>query len=154
MIIHRIQNPKNNSLEWNVKNNSIACRTTWQILMTNIGRLKQLYERFSPHINKNYPLNYNRRTSNCHFLIGTLIFTSYLSTNLIYYPFKQSRRSLYASSITAESLCPTSFQCTYSGWAVCDRSPCGQFAQNLQLRSQGRICIGGWSKNITSELLL
>ncbi len=80
--------------------------------------------------------------------------TSYLLTNLIDYPFKQSRRSLYASSITAESLCPTSFQCTYSGWAVFDRSVCGQFAQNLQLVSQGRISIVGWSKNSTSELML
>ncbi len=90
--------------------------------MTNIGRLKQLYERFSPHINKNCPLNYIRGTSDRDFLIGTLSFTSYLSTNLIYYPFKQSRRSLYVSSTTAESLCPTSFQCTYTGRAVFDRS--------------------------------
>jgi len=38
--------------------------------------------------------------------------------NLNIYPFKQSHKSLYASCI-AESLCPTSFQCTYSGRAVC-----------------------------------
>jgi hypothetical protein len=42
MIIYRIQNPRNNSLEWNVKNNSMAWRTTWQILITTIGMLKQL----------------------------------------------------------------------------------------------------------------
>ena len=35
-----------------MKNNSIACRTTWQIFTTTSGTLKQLYERFSPHINK------------------------------------------------------------------------------------------------------
>ncbi len=45
--------------------------------------------------------------------------TSWYSTNLVFYPFKQSRKSLYASSITAESLCPTSLQCTYLGRAVC-----------------------------------
>ncbi len=121
--------------------------------MTNIGRLKQLYERFSPHINKNYTLNYIRGTLNCDFLIGTLSFTSYLSTNLIYYPFKQSRRSLYVSSTTAESLCPTSFQCTYTGRAVL----AGQLRAvltKMQLRSQGRISIVGWSKNSTSELML
>jgi hypothetical protein len=74
--------------------------------------------------------------------------------NLNIYPFKQSHKSLYASCV-AESLCPTSFQCTFqAGLSVCDRSTCGQFAQNLQLRSQGRIYIGGWSKNSTSELLL
>jgi len=42
MIRYRIQNPRNNSLEWNVKNNSMACSTTWQILTTTIGMLKQL----------------------------------------------------------------------------------------------------------------
>ncbi len=42
MIRHRIQNPRNKSLEWNVKNNSMACSTTWQILITTIGMLKQL----------------------------------------------------------------------------------------------------------------
>ncbi|MFN9910608.1 MAG: hypothetical protein ACK56F_31615, partial [bacterium] len=46
-----------------------------------------------------------------------------------------------------------------AGLSVCDRSLCGQFAQNFAtqasgLRSQGRIIIGGWSKNSTSELLL
>jgi len=35
------------------------------------------------------------------------------------YPFKQSRGSLYAASIIAKSLCPTSLQCTYLGRAVC-----------------------------------
>jgi hypothetical protein len=40
-------------------------------------------------------------------------------TNLKNYLFKQSRGSLYAASITAESLCPTSLQCTYLGRAVC-----------------------------------
>jgi hypothetical protein len=74
--------------------------------------------------------------------------------NLNIYPFIQSHKSLYASCV-AESLCPTSFQCTFqAGLSVCDRSTCGQFAQSLQLRSQGRIYIGGWSKNSTSELLL
>ena len=79
--------------------------------------------------------------------------TPYFSTNHIYYPFKQSRRSLYVSSTTAESLCPTSFQCTYSGWAVRDRSLCGQLTQN-DLSVQGRISIVGWSKNSTSEFML
>ncbi len=60
-MLHRIQNPRNKSLERNVKNNSIACRTTWQILTTTIGTLKQLYERFSPHIDETF-LNYNRGT--------------------------------------------------------------------------------------------
>ncbi len=42
IIRHRIQNPRNNSLEWNVKNNSMAWRTTWQMLITTMGMLKQL----------------------------------------------------------------------------------------------------------------
>ncbi len=42
IVRHRIQNPRNHSLEWNVKNNSMACSTTWQILTTTIGMLKQL----------------------------------------------------------------------------------------------------------------
>jgi len=151
MIIHRIQNPKNNSLEWNVKNSSIACRTTWQILITNIGRLKQLYERFSPHINKNYPLNNNRRFK-LSFPYRHVIFTSYFSTNPIYYPFKQSRRSLCVRSITAESLCPTTFNVHIQAGLFL----AGQLRSvlQMQLRSQGRISIVGWSKNSTSELML
>ena len=39
----------------------MACSTTWQILTTTIGMLKQLYERFSPHIDETF-LNYKRGT--------------------------------------------------------------------------------------------
>ena len=139
-----------------MKNNSIACRTTWQIFTTTSGTLKQLYERFSPHINKGLLSKLCLvRLFEPYISFPTRIYDYLLIVNKSHlFPFKQSRRSLYASCITAESLCPTSFQCIYPGRAVCDRSPCGQFAQNLQLRSQGCICIGGWSKNSTSELLL
>ncbi len=44
-----------------MKNNLIACSTTWQIFTTTIGMLKQLYERFSPHINETF-LNLYRET--------------------------------------------------------------------------------------------
>ncbi len=60
-----------------------------------------------------------RGTSHCVSLYWTYINVYLLFiNNLNFYLFKQSHKSLYASCI-AESLCPTSFQCTYSGWAVC-----------------------------------
>jgi hypothetical protein len=39
----------------------MACSTTWHILTTTIGTLKQLYERFNPHINETF-LNLYRET--------------------------------------------------------------------------------------------
>jgi hypothetical protein len=69
-------------------------------------------------------------------------------TNLSVQPFIQSLRSLYASCITAGSLCPTSFQCIAWGWAVCDGSLCGQFAQICNSGLRGVYSLVGVLKTV------